>query len=535
MGLTVKEALQRLNLDPASVIGGKDGLARLIHRVNILEVPDIVQWLDGGELLLTTGFAIKDDPALQISLMEQLAEKNVAALAIKAGRYLTPVPQGMVELADELSLPLIELPAELPLSRVMAPIYEIILNQQLDQLKYTEKMHQLFFEIILNDLGITEIGNTLVDLIKNPVAIVDTRFQMLFNTISFHEELPWQDILNAVKNRARSYNRVRNQKLKMTLFHYKEWELMIYPIVNSKTALGYIVVLHLDQPSPTQESLACEQAALVTALEISKQQAIFNAECKNKEEIIEELLYSSIISEETIKRKARALDFSLEGELLIFVVEWNEGQTIFNQTTLIMDVEHTFADYPRGVLCHLRANQLTGLICAEDQPQLEQLLSQVGVKINAELHKDVHIGVGRACNDLKKIPQSYEEAQIAATIGRNLNKHNTPVFFTELGSILCLYEIKDSARAKSFYTETIGRLKEYDLKNQTQLLFTLETYFNNFCILRQTARDLYMHRNSVDYRLKKIVEITGKDFLSNPHDRFDLELALKLDYILATS
>jgi purine catabolism regulator len=70
MGLTVQEALEIASLKKAKVVGGHQGLNNIIRFVNVMEVPEVGKWLRGGELLITTGFPIKDDVNIRYRVMD---------------------------------------------------------------------------------------------------------------------------------------------------------------------------------------------------------------------------------------------------------------------------------------------------------------------------------------------------------------------------------------------------------------------------------------------------------------------------------
>src|SRR5947209_19249067 len=108
--LTVHEALTIDGLRNVRVLAGSAGLDRHITCVNVMEVPDILQWVRGGELLLTTTYPLKDARVSLRDLMPRLNEQGMAAIAIKPHRYLAEVPVAILTLADELALPASELP-----------------------------------------------------------------------------------------------------------------------------------------------------------------------------------------------------------------------------------------------------------------------------------------------------------------------------------------------------------------------------------------------------------------------------------------
>lgn len=127
--------------------------------------------------------------------------------------------------------------------------------------------------------------------------------------------------------------------------------------------------------------------------------------------------------------------------------------------------------------------------------------------------------------------KSHEEALVALKVGQIVTDKNNTIFFQDLGPYRFLYELKGSNDMHAFYLETLGKIKCYDVQNQGNLIETLRVYFRNDGNLRRTAEEMFMHKNSIMYRIKKIEEITGLD-LHNAEDRFNLQLGLKLDRII---
>mgnify|MGYP000954348677 CR=1 FL=1 len=97
-----------------TVCGGAAGLGRRVSGVNLTDTPDYARWLAQGELLITTGFAIADDPQAVDALLPTAAEKGLSGVGIKPGRYLpSPLPAALAEKADRLGLPLLQLPTDM--------------------------------------------------------------------------------------------------------------------------------------------------------------------------------------------------------------------------------------------------------------------------------------------------------------------------------------------------------------------------------------------------------------------------------------
>lgn len=110
---TLREVLCLPAFAGCTVRGGAEGLDRRVGGVNLTDTPDYARWLAQGELLITTGFAIADDPQAIGALLPTAAEKGLSGVGIKPGRYLPkPLPAELTEAADRLGLPLLELPGD---------------------------------------------------------------------------------------------------------------------------------------------------------------------------------------------------------------------------------------------------------------------------------------------------------------------------------------------------------------------------------------------------------------------------------------
>src|SRR5690606_23949774 len=112
VGLTVREVLAAPCLANARILAGESGLDRIVQRLNVMEVPDILPWVKPYELLLTTGYPLRDDPDALVALLGDLDDRGLAALAIKLHRYLDEVPPRVLEEADRRGFPVIEFPID---------------------------------------------------------------------------------------------------------------------------------------------------------------------------------------------------------------------------------------------------------------------------------------------------------------------------------------------------------------------------------------------------------------------------------------
>ncbi len=144
MNMTVEQALSVYPLSEGRLIAGRDGAARIVKSVNVMDAPDITEWIKDGEMLFTTAYVMKDRPEEAIDLLRKLHARGSAGLGIKLGRFWTNVPQSIVEEADRLGFPLIELPYQFTFSDQMNGLFHAELERNTRSLqRLLEKQKKL--------------------------------------------------------------------------------------------------------------------------------------------------------------------------------------------------------------------------------------------------------------------------------------------------------------------------------------------------------------------------------------------------------
>jgi purine catabolism regulator len=141
--------------------------------------------------------------------------------------------------------------------------------------------------------------------------------------------------------------------------------------------------------------------------------------------------------------------------------------------------------------------------------------------------RSIAIGLGGAAAGLEGLRHSLRQAYEALSVARELTGRDQVLSYGDLGVYALLCRLRDGEEMADFYEQTLAPLVLYDANHNTRLVQTLEAFFAHLGNVSQTAESLYLHRNSLLYRLERISEITGRD-LNDEDDRFSLQLALRM-------
>jgi purine catabolism regulator len=143
----------------------------------------------------------------------------------------------------------------------------------------------------------------------------------------------------------------------------------------------------------------------------------------------------------------------------------------------------------------------------------------------------VSIGISRFNRDITKLGEGQKQATSALKFGRMLSKGNSIWHYDDLGIYRILCEFEKEAELQGYYDDTIAKLEVYDKEHKAELVKTLNAYFDNDCSLQKAADELFIHYNTMRYRIERINEVTGLDVF-NSNDRLNLQVGLKIGQLL---
>lgn len=144
--VSFRELAALSNLAKGKVVAGMTGQDRLVRWVHFLDLPDVLPWVQGGELLIITGMGLQGDLQKLTLLVQGVIQKQLAGLIINVGPYITEIPQEVLDLADQAAFPVLELPWEVKLVEVMQEASSYIVLRQTEQRSVSDFFEQLLLQ-----------------------------------------------------------------------------------------------------------------------------------------------------------------------------------------------------------------------------------------------------------------------------------------------------------------------------------------------------------------------------------------------------
>ncbi|AZT89502.1 PucR family transcriptional regulator [Caldicellulosiruptor changbaiensis] len=140
-----KEILSLPALKDLRLVAGENGLDRNLTWIHISDVPEVAEYVQGGELLFTTGLYIRNDAEKWIKLIQKINEKNLAGLVINVGPYIDDIPFEVAKCAESLDFPLFKLPWDVKLVEVTKEICDYIIKRRIEERNKNELLENILF------------------------------------------------------------------------------------------------------------------------------------------------------------------------------------------------------------------------------------------------------------------------------------------------------------------------------------------------------------------------------------------------------
>ena len=148
MGMTIKDLFKISIFNEAQLMGGKDGINNEITWFNLMEIIDVVNSLEKGEFLITTGYRF-NDIHFSKNLIFKLKDRGLSGIGIQPGYYIEKIPQHMIDEANEVNFPLVYIPEKITFSMITRTMYkELVKYQSKEDIHCSNSFHNIIIDIL---------------------------------------------------------------------------------------------------------------------------------------------------------------------------------------------------------------------------------------------------------------------------------------------------------------------------------------------------------------------------------------------------
>jgi purine catabolism regulator len=305
---------------------------------------------------------------------------------------------------------------------------------------------------------------------------------------------------------------------------------LVSPVISGDRARGYLSLVGTPENLDLLDKLVIEHGAAAYALEMAKTKAVSEAKKALRGNFLEGLL-AGTLPEAEMERLAGRLDHNTERPHVIITFAWM-GEEVPSLRRMETTINWLLSSHDRPALSHVYSDDHICVFQAlkdsdQDLSTAKKLATRVRSHLQAEFPQMRLIGgLSGPAKTLNEWPETYRQAVQAMKIAKLLKLPHF-VEFNSLGIYQLLAQLENTPILQQFCERLIGPLARYDKQHNSELVHTITAYFNHHANISQTAEALFIHRNTLLYRLDRIQELTGQN-LNQSDNRLSLHLALKL-------
>lgn len=476
-----------------------------------------------GDMLLISG------SELNSGLTKKIRKKGGVAVVL-----VGESPPGDSITTDEI--PIVALMDGTELRDIHRSILTILINQRAYLMERGVRIHSQLAQLAAEGEGLISLARAIYKLSGRGVLVQDKRLGILAEYASSTLMYIWDDVVAQLLKKenlpAELYDRKKagKQVILKRQSLAGELERIVTPISVGGVARGYLSLVDVVGMLDSLDFLVAEQGALVCAVEMARAKAVREAEKRLKGNLLTALLKEDIAPRDAnLWVQSMGLDLAQSHISIRFA--WDAG----NKTaTPSMRRLETFVN---GVISQQNYRAIvetmgTEVVCifelppAKERPQVALDYSDSVRNTALEEYPDVPVrcGLGVAALDMSGWRVSFQQAGQALEMARRL-RESRPLYYSDLSVYRLLLQLENHPELAAFKSKILGSLLAYE--GSSDLLRTLEVFFEHNANLSKAAEALFIHRNTLMYRMERIKEISGLDF-NNTETRLALQLALRI-------
>ncbi len=520
--LTVKWIIRDSGLKGLKCVAGARSLESPIASVNVLDNIDPANWMRKDELVLTTGYLIKDDPKLQISILHDLKKAGCGAFGIKVNRFFDSIPDAMIGEAESLGLPLIEIPYYYRFSEISQVVFDRIFSIGLGRREEALQLQEELFVLPKSGADVNDAAEIIMRRTKAPAIITDSRLGIVAFALPNEILTPEPVIIIEDMDEASSTGAVNIDGARYNL-----------RLFSLGSGTGFVFFGANRELEEAVSSATPAIAMLMGARSDNRTRNYFS--------YFVDFLEGQTRSDEEIRLMCDMYGFNYGKKRICLTVKIS--QTLVEKDPSVISETYTAVDEileedRRGhFMC--RSNNLVSAFLYFDR-SIKNILAVMECRKAAEGVRDVLysrfaasdrgienpflIGIGRCHVRLVTIPESFRDSLKAIHLLETFGGEEKISSYFEQMTYHVLSALGNE-ELKKIYGDTVKILEEYDRNNKTFLVETLNAYFLSKFNQMETAKRLYLHRNTLSARLEKIKNLLNMD-LNNPGEVFALYLGL---------
>ncbi|HCT6721076.1 PucR family transcriptional regulator [Enterococcus faecalis] len=533
------EVLALPRFSDLQLLSSHSNLTQPLESVEITETPDVADFIPKNVMILTTAMIYKDDQEKLKPFIDSLKQAECTALGIKVGRFLDEISPEIVAYASAVDLPLIKIPSTQPLGGLLHEIVGYLRDSKTEQMSVAFDIQKRFSTLLMQDVDATRFIAEFAKILNAPIILLSPWQQVIAHSNYFYGNQKSAEFFIEQLSKDH-FQQLAQEKKIFRLQDERQENIQVagFPIRVNDYFPYYLLVLSPEQiPYPIFE-FAIDQAILVLTFMLFKNQKIAESFEHLKTDFLDRLLdtHQEALSKHQnwleLWKNYRLINSDYYQLAIVYGVtkpenethiryQQAEGQLIFQWLK-----EQLPEILPDVALFKLKNQNKSILIFQSKKNDHLMILQNLAERLQQALPITIRFALGNAYENLEDLPNSYIEASSTLEASLHAQKPATVQLFHPKG-LAGLFEKIGTEDVEYFCQQQLKELAYPTEPTLQELRKTLKVFLDFNCEITKTANALYLHRNTIKYRMNQCEKLLGTS-IQEPETSLLLRVALEL-------
>ncbi|MGI6782822.1 MAG: PucR family transcriptional regulator [Aminivibrio sp.] len=500
--VTVRQLLQSSVFNKyMTLVGGEEGLDRTVEYITVWESPDMWRWLNGNEFIISAGYTMRYAPDRGLADYDKMTD-IISAIGFKISNVIDGIPQQFIDIANRKKIPIFLIKRDglfrFIIQTVSAEINQADMSFYLDVGRFFKDLSH----IALNDSRDTALLSSLSKWTSNPCAAVSEDLETI--TVSSFNNPGWDW-------------KIRAEELKTCMkaaaplkedFVLGPWR--IWPCFANGICLGYLAV-YCEDDLTNRKILMIKQLSTVLSMKW------FERHNAHQESLLQ--MWSRLLNEpraqnnefiEILSKKGISVE---KGVQTVIIGSQNGRGKNTDPTAMLSLASRLRYVMPNHLQIEKSPHELVLILSSHGQEKMDNTAWLSVVEKIISQNAGYVMAIGPTVNKVYDVPESYKIAGNCLALWQDAP--GSPILrYDEMLAELAMIDGVGSMSASLLIDRVLGEFNETGPLNS---LYETAVTISKMNDINEAALQLHVHPNTIRYRLRRIMEITGMN-LSSPRD-----------------
>jgi purine catabolism regulator len=538
MGIFVRDILKSESFKGFELLAGHGGLDNQIQGIAVMDAPDGFKWTHGRELLITTGYVFTQNPGLIEEIIESGDLKKISAAGIKLGRFVNEIPDHVIAAFNKYNIPLIGIPLAYSWMGIMNQLNVLVMNQSIRQFNIRNINPHNYSNVSYQVRKIHNILSHIETEMNFPAMLYDRSNEKAYYSSPAYQSLSgnletedfWQPSFHHQKEiLCNNLNMVRYRFFDAKYDRPFSW--ITVPITVGDKIKAYFVVVEATGLIDYFDQFALRIGFVILQSLYEQMLMAQNIGDTGFEKFISDTLAGNLANHDMIAKRATELNIDINlSYYLVLMKQTNKVIHLLSYKDIVKSTVYTSIGYSGIRIAIIDENRFIFLIpadkCVSHEKNIELIrgyFKELYNKLERKV-KDISLtfGISDINDTIFEIKRNYLRCEKTITNGKLLYPEKNFLSYSDLGAFAWMDIQEDEIEMM------LKDLKELFAQDENkELIETLKVYLNCKMNYSHTAKNLYIHINTVRKRIEHINDQIQID-LEDPLNRLKLEVLLKL-------